>query len=311
MPFFVESLGGDASTLGLLFSTFAVCQMFATSWMGLLSDKIGRRPIMLLSLGGSTIGMLASSLAPNIATLFAARAFLGSLSGSMSAATAYIAEITTPAERPRLMSISGIIMQLSFMFGPGVGAGLSQLNIRAPFYVGAFTSAAAFAVALFNIKTPAEIEASDELLAASSQKTDVETSAALLPKGDQDKPKPAADEAPAESAPTNWPLILLTGSGSLFTNFAMSSAMTCGALFLQVRAPSTRPCTGARRTHLSAASARSSCTALSAPRRPPSLAALAGHPLQTALRAPRSPLTRAHACRRTSSGMARCSSASS
>ena len=107
MPFFVEAvcgcseqgtcvdlycsrLGGSVSSLGVLFSSFAVAQLCSSAWMGPLSDRIGRRRIMIVSLVGSGIGMLASSLAPNFVLLLAARLFIGSCSGTMSAANAYM-----------------------------------------------------------------------------------------------------------------------------------------------------------------------------------------------------------------------------
>eukprot|EP00962_Isochrysis_galbana_P048405 scaffold20165_cov94-Isochrysis_galbana.AAC.2 len=88
MPFFVESLGGDASSLGILFSTFAIAQMAAGLWMGAASDRLGRRPILLVSLFGSAIGMLGSGLAPTYDRLLAWRFFLGSFSGTSSTANA-------------------------------------------------------------------------------------------------------------------------------------------------------------------------------------------------------------------------------
>jgi hypothetical protein len=88
MPFLVESLGGDASSLGILFSTFAIAQLAAGLWMGAASDRLGRRPIMLISLLGSAIGMLGSGLAPSYSRLLEWRFFLGSFSGTSSTANA-------------------------------------------------------------------------------------------------------------------------------------------------------------------------------------------------------------------------------
>jgi hypothetical protein len=88
MPFFVESLGGDASSLGIIFSTFAIAQMAAGLWMGAASDRLGRRPILLVSLAGSAVGMLGSGLAPTYNSLLAWRFFLGSFSGTSSTANA-------------------------------------------------------------------------------------------------------------------------------------------------------------------------------------------------------------------------------
>ena len=96
MPYYVESLGGSATVVGALFSTFAIGQIVSSMWMGIASDRYGRRPIILLSLAGSCIGMLGSALAPTYQVLFAARLFLGLFSGSMSAANAYITGAAPP-----------------------------------------------------------------------------------------------------------------------------------------------------------------------------------------------------------------------
>mmetsp|Transcript_34576 Transcript_34576/g.111063 ORF Transcript_34576/g.111063 Transcript_34576/m.111063 type:complete len:242 (-) Transcript_34576:50-775(-) len=148
MPFLVEALGGDASSLGLLFSTFAVAQIGAGLWMGAASDRLGRRPILLVSLAGSAVGMLGSAQAPTFRALLGWRFLLGAFSGTSATANAYIADITAPSERPKLMSWIGVIASLCFMFGPGVGAGLSELDVRAPFYVGAAVGVTPLLVAL-------------------------------------------------------------------------------------------------------------------------------------------------------------------
>ena len=82
MPFFVKELGGSPSILGAVFATFAAFQVIASAWMGAASDKYGRRPILLISLAGSGVGMLLSGLCEDYGMLFFARAFLGLFSGS-------------------------------------------------------------------------------------------------------------------------------------------------------------------------------------------------------------------------------------
>ena len=177
-------LGGASSALGFMFSSFALAQLMSNGWMGPLSDTVGRRAILTVTLGGAGIGMLASSLAPSFFWLVASRIFIGACSGTMSAANAYIADVTSAKERPALManvrarsashtrvassssnsvchhqqhfcwcrparacrrptrrlSLAagaqvGTLVQLCFMFGPGVGAGLAELDNRAPFWV--------------------------------------------------------------------------------------------------------------------------------------------------------------------------------
>ena len=94
--------------------------------MGAASDRLGRRPILLVSLAGSAVGMLGSAQAPTFRALLGWRFLLGAFSGTSATANAYIADITAPSERPKLMSWIGVIASLCFMFGPGVGTRLSE-----------------------------------------------------------------------------------------------------------------------------------------------------------------------------------------
>ncbi|EOD34934.1 hypothetical protein EMIHUDRAFT_227941 [Emiliania huxleyi CCMP1516] len=222
MPFLVEALGGDASSLGLLFSTFAVAQIGAGLWMGAASDRLGRRPILLVSLAGSAVGMLGSAQAPTFRALLGWRFLLGAFSGTSATANAYIADITAPSERPKLMSWIGVIASLCFMFGPGVGTRLSEScvcgAVRAPFYVGAAVGFAALLVALFQLP-PAEQSGG---LASPPR-------AAAPPKG----ARPAlARRASSEQQPeaTRWRVVVVVGLGSFLSNTASSCLMTCQAL---------------------------------------------------------------------------------
>lgn len=113
-------LGGASGSLGFMFSAFAVAQLLSNGWMGPLSDRVGRRAILTVTLGGAGIGMLATSYARTFVFLVGSRVFIGACSGTMSAANAYIADISTKAERPALMANVGSLVQLCFMFGPGV-----------------------------------------------------------------------------------------------------------------------------------------------------------------------------------------------
>lgn len=209
-------LGGASSSLGFMFSSFAIAQLLSTCWLGPLSDAIGRRAIMAITLGGAGVGMIGSSIAPSYAWLVATRIFIGACSGTMSTANAYIADISAPKERPALMANVGTLVQLCFMFGPGVGAGLAELDRRAPFWVGAGTSFFALVLAMLYLKPPEE----------------------LFPNGlpsDSKSDSKSSDSKPADAAPeaTNWTLIGILGAGSLASNMAMSSIMTCQALYLK------------------------------------------------------------------------------
>ena len=130
-----KQLGGATASLGFMFSSFAIAQLVSNAWLGPLSDAVGRKAILTLTLSGACLGAFASGLAPSFSWLVAARVFIGFCSGTMSTANAYIADISSLKERPALMANMGTLLQLCFMFGPGVGAGLTELDRRAPFWV--------------------------------------------------------------------------------------------------------------------------------------------------------------------------------
>merc|ERR1719272_1028481 len=81
-----NQLGGPSTSLGFLFSAFAIAQLISNMWIGPLSDKVGRRSILVVTLGGSCVGMLGSSVAPTFTLLVASRVFIGFCSGTMSTA---------------------------------------------------------------------------------------------------------------------------------------------------------------------------------------------------------------------------------
>ncbi|KAL1514921.1 hypothetical protein AB1Y20_004001 [Prymnesium parvum] len=219
MPFYVMKLGGASSSLGFMFSVFAIAQLVSTSWMGPLSDTVGRRAILTVTLGGAGIGMIGSSIATTFTWLVASRVFIGACSGTMSAANAYIADITNPKERPALMANVGSLVQICFMFGPGIGAGLAELDNRAPFWVGAFTSFFALVIAVLYLKAPEELFIGG-IPPTASGRLNLPTAGGS-----------AVADTPAQ--PTQWRLVGLLAFGSLASNTAFSSIMTCQALFLQ------------------------------------------------------------------------------
>lgn len=157
MPFYVTQLGGDATVVGLIFTAFSVGQVVSSAWMGIASDKFGRRPIILISLGGSSAGMLLSALAPSTNALLVARLLLGLFSGSYEVANAYIADVSAPSEVPKRMAILSAVAGLAYVVGPALGSALSIVAISFPFFAGATTSLAAAAVAYFKLPSVDEL----------------------------------------------------------------------------------------------------------------------------------------------------------
>jgi MFS family permease len=128
MPFYVLSLGGDAAGVGLIISTWAAGHVVSSIWMGMASDWLGRKPIMIVSLISSAVGFLLTALAWDMRTLFMARLFLGLTSGTMPVGQSYIAEVVKPRERAKKMANLGALNGLAMMVGPPVGSLIAATN---------------------------------------------------------------------------------------------------------------------------------------------------------------------------------------
>jgi DHA1 family tetracycline resistance protein-like MFS transporter len=147
LPFYVEGTKFNASPsmVGLLFASYSVMQLVFSPILGRLSDKYGRRPILLLSLTGTGLGFLVLGFATTLWMLFAGRIIDGISGGNISTAQAYIADVTTPENRAKGMGLIGAAFGLGFVFGPAIGGILSRWGINVPFF---FAAGLAFANAL-------------------------------------------------------------------------------------------------------------------------------------------------------------------
>jgi DHA1 family tetracycline resistance protein-like MFS transporter len=134
LPFYAESFGADAFTVGMLGTVYSLMQfVFAPVW-GRWSDRMGRRPIILLGLLGSCASYLVLALAGSLPLIFAARVLGGIAGANIPTAQAYIADITTPDTRARGMGMVGAAFGLGFTFGPALGGVLTHLGESAPMW---------------------------------------------------------------------------------------------------------------------------------------------------------------------------------
>ncbi len=135
------SLQADVSKagiyVGIIGAAYATMQFFFAPVLGALSDRFGRRPIILASLFGLGIDFLIQGFAPNIAWLFVGRIFAGIMGASFTTANAYIADISTPENRARNFGFVGMMFGLGFILGPALGGMLGWINLRLPFFVAA------------------------------------------------------------------------------------------------------------------------------------------------------------------------------
>jgi DHA1 family tetracycline resistance protein-like MFS transporter len=125
LPFYAESFGASATAVGLLQSTYAGCQLIAGPPLGSLSDRLGRKPVLLVSQLGTFAGFLILASAHNLWVVFLARAIDGLTAGNLSIAQAYIADVTTPKQRMSAFGLIGIAFGVGFVLGPGASGYLS------------------------------------------------------------------------------------------------------------------------------------------------------------------------------------------
>lgn len=149
LPFYGQSFGASTSTITLLFSVYALVNFVTTPFWGNLSDRIGRRPLLLLSLAGSGVAYMWFGFTHSLMVLFLARALAGAMGYSMVIAQAYVSDITTPENRSQGMGILGAAFGLGFTLGPAlsgvlVGLGGDEPNLRLPLFVAAGLSFMAF-----------------------------------------------------------------------------------------------------------------------------------------------------------------------
>src|SRR5215472_9736206 len=137
----LDFLGGkmtDASDWNGWFAlVFALGQFFFSPVLGVLSDRFGRRPVILLSNLGLGLDYVVMALAPTIGWLFLGRVLSGICSSSMPTATAYISDVTPPEKRAKAFGIFGAAFGIGFVLGPAIGGWLGAISPRLPFWVAA------------------------------------------------------------------------------------------------------------------------------------------------------------------------------
>lgn len=153
LPDLIHELTGDAVAQsavigGYLVFVYALMQFICSPILGNLSDRFGRRPILLTSLLGLTTDYLIMALAPTLAWLFVGRILAGISGAAVTTATAYVADITPPEKRSQRFGLIGAAFGLGFIIGPVIGGELGDMSPRAPFYVAA---GLAFANMLFGL----------------------------------------------------------------------------------------------------------------------------------------------------------------
>jgi len=157
LPFYAEHFHATPVTVAALMAVYSLAQFLTAPLLGSLSDRVGRRRVIALSLCGIALAYLAMAFAASLALLFASRALAGAFAGNIAAAQAYVADQTSPADRARGMGVFGAAFSLGFVLGPMIGGLLAEVgdggtNFMLPPLVAAGTSATAMVLALLMLK---------------------------------------------------------------------------------------------------------------------------------------------------------------
>src|SRR6185369_12754735 len=130
---YVARFGISTVWVGVLFAAFSLAQFISTPIIGRLSDRFGRKPMLVFSVFGTAISFFLFAIANSAALLFIARILDGISGGNISVAQAVISDTTKPHERAKWFGILGASFGFGFVFGPAIGGVLSRYSLQAPF----------------------------------------------------------------------------------------------------------------------------------------------------------------------------------
>ncbi len=154
MPLYAKELGASEAWTGLLSTGYSAMQfVFAPIW-GRLSDRVGRRPVLLVSILMTSAAFLLYGLSGSFAVLLVSRLFAGAATANIAIARAFVADVTRPEERAKGMGIIGAAFGLGFVLGPAMGSALSHISLAAPGFAAAALAAVNGVAAFFILPEP-------------------------------------------------------------------------------------------------------------------------------------------------------------
>ncbi|MBV8811888.1 MAG: MFS transporter [Acidobacteriaceae bacterium] len=149
LPFYAEKLGASAAVVGTIVSIYAVCQLIAGPVLGQISDRRGRRPVLLVSQAGTLLGFLILAFSTQVWMVFLSRAIDGLTAGNLSIAQAYISDVTKPENRAKAFAIIGVAFGFGFLVGPAISGFLAHFGYQAPIFAAAVLSLASILCTFF------------------------------------------------------------------------------------------------------------------------------------------------------------------
>lgn len=141
LPLYAERFDASPAVIGLLVASFSLAQFVFSPIWGRVSDRVGRKPVLVLSLAGTAVGSLLTGIAGSLWLLFAARILDGISGASVSVAQAAVTDLAPPDQRPRLLGLLGAAFGLGFVAGPAIGALAALGGPHVPFFVAAALAA--------------------------------------------------------------------------------------------------------------------------------------------------------------------------
>jgi DHA1 family tetracycline resistance protein-like MFS transporter len=156
LPRYADSAGFSATKIGILMAAYPFCQLFAGPVLGRLSDRFGRKPVLMASQMGTTTSFLILAMTQRFELMLLARALDGTSGGNILVAQAYIADVTPPKDRARSFGLIGMVFGLGFIIGPTLGGLLSDVKfgpngMRVPFLAAALFSIVAWIFVLVKL----------------------------------------------------------------------------------------------------------------------------------------------------------------
>lgn len=158
LPLHARELHATVPQVGWLLSIYSLMQLVCAPLLGRLSDRVGRRPVLLLSIFGSAASQLGYALSPSFLWLLLSRALAGACGANVSAAQAYVADVTDGQSRAGAMGLLGAALGLGFVLGPFVGGELARIEPRLPFFVASALSGLNWVLALLLVREPVRHE---------------------------------------------------------------------------------------------------------------------------------------------------------
>ena len=137
LALYAEQFGASPLVATLIVTCYAACSLVATPILGRLSDRYGRRPLLIYSQAGTSVGFLVLGFATSLELVFAGRILQGLTAGNLALAQAYISDHTEPENRAKAFGVIGIAFGIGFMFGPALGGALGKYSMHLPFLLAA------------------------------------------------------------------------------------------------------------------------------------------------------------------------------